>query len=52
MYGWIWKKLPGPWPVKLMIALTVFSGFLVFCYYIFFPWLDSTVFIEVENNLQ
>jgi cyanate permease len=52
MYGWLWRKLPGPWPVKLVVSLILFSGFLAFCYYIFFPWLDANVFIENESNLQ
>lgn len=30
MYGWIWRRLPGPWPARLgislaLIALAVFA---------------------------
>jgi hypothetical protein len=35
-----------------VVSLILFSGFLAFCYYIFFPWLDANVFIENESNLQ
>ena len=52
MYSWLWTKLPGRWPVKLLITLGALAAFLAFCYYIFFPWLDVTVFIENESNLQ
>lgn len=23
MYGWLWRALPGPWPVKLLIAIAL-----------------------------
>ena len=52
MYSWLWAKLPGSLLVKLLIVAGLVTVFIVFCYYIFFPWLDSTVFIENENNLQ
>lgn len=52
MYAWLWKKIPGHWSVKLLITTALLAGFLVFCYYIFFPWLDVNVFIENESNLQ
>ena len=26
MYAWIWSKLPGPWPVKLVEALVAFAA--------------------------
>lgn len=52
MYGWLWRKLPGRWPVKVLFVMLLISVFLVFSYYIFFPWLDANVFTENENNLQ
>lgn len=40
MYAWIWRRLPGAWPVKtaLSLALVVVTG--VACWYVLFPWLE------------
>ena len=52
MYSWLWRKLPGFWLVKVLILLILLAGFISFCYFVFFPWLDSVLFSENETNLQ
>lgn len=26
MYGWIWRHLPGPWPVRLLTSLVLIAA--------------------------
>ena len=37
MYGWIWRHLPGPWPVRLLIVLALLAGVAVACFNWVFP---------------
>lgn len=38
MYGWIWRHLPGPWPVKLMEALVLLAAVVGVLMMVIFPW--------------
>jgi hypothetical protein len=56
VYPWIWRHLPGPWPVKsvLCLALLVIVVSALFLYVFpwaeqFFPFLNVTV--EEPNSL-
>lgn len=40
MYGWIWRHLPGPTPVRLLIALVVIAGIVLLLFTVVFPWLE------------
>jgi len=40
VYAWIWRKLPGPWPVKLVEALVAFAAVVVLLFTVVFPWLE------------
>ena len=40
MYAWIWRKLPGPWPVKLVEALVAFAAVVLLLFTVVFPWLE------------
>lgn len=37
MYGWIWRHLPGPWPVRALIVLALVAAVLVACFLWVFP---------------
>lgn len=37
MYSWIWTKLPGPVPVKCVIALLAIAAVIVLLMEIVFP---------------
>lgn len=39
MYGWLWRHLPGPTSVRLLLLLVMAFGVLAVCYVWFFPWL-------------
>ena len=40
MYGWIWKHLPGPVPVKALLALVLFVAVVLVLFQWVFPWLE------------
>ncbi|MFV0427460.1 MAG: hypothetical protein ACK5KU_10565 [Beutenbergiaceae bacterium] len=37
MYGWIWRHLPGPVVVRLLLALIVISGLVALLFLVVFP---------------
>ncbi len=49
MYAWIWRHLPGPWPVRtLLAAAAVAAVVLVLLFTQVFPWAeDSLPFLQV-----
>jgi hypothetical protein len=40
MYGWIWRHLPGPKPVRAVLALILVLGVVALLFFVVFPWLD------------
>jgi len=40
VYAWMWRKLPGPWPVKLLEALVAFVAVVALLFTVVFPWLE------------
>lgn len=40
MYAWIWRHLPGPVPVRAIIALVLLLGIVALLFIVVFPWLD------------
>jgi len=40
MYGWIWRKLPGPLAARLAIAVVLVLGIVALLMFIVFPWLE------------
>jgi hypothetical protein len=45
MYSWLWRRLPGPWWLKL-VPLTVLAVLVIAMLFgLVFPWLD-TVFVK------
>lgn len=41
MYAWIWAHLPGPWPVRLLIALLLVAAVVVVLFTVVFPWAEA-----------
>lgn len=41
MYGALWRVLPGPWFVKLLIVLVAVAALLTVCVLWVFPWIDA-----------
>lgn len=42
MYAWIWRHLPGPWPVRLAISLIVAAAIVWALFIWVFPWVEET----------
>jgi hypothetical protein len=40
VYGWIWRRLPGNFPVKLVEGLVLVVGVLAILFLVLFPWVE------------
>lgn len=40
MYGWLWRHLPGRWPVKALESLLLLAGALALLFFVAFPWVE------------
>lgn len=41
MYAWIWRRLPGPLVVRLLIVTAVLAGVVLLLMEVVFPWVES-----------
>ncbi|WP_166435873.1 hypothetical protein [Cellulomonas shaoxiangyii] len=37
MYGWLWRHLPGPWPVRAFLALVLAAAVVAACFLWLYP---------------
>ena len=48
MYAWIWRHLPGPVPVRLVIALALVAAVVLLLFTTVFPWAEQSLpFLDV-----
>lgn len=48
MYPWIWRHLPGPLPVRLLLALLLVAGVVLLLFTTVFPWAEQSLpFLDV-----
>lgn len=48
MYGWIWRRLPGPLVLRLLLALGLAAAVVVVLFTTVFPWAENAVpFLDV-----
>ncbi len=48
MYAWLWAVLPGPVPVKVVLALVLLVGLVALLFLVVFPWAEQTLpFLDV-----
>ena len=48
MYPWIWRALPGPWPVKTFFALLLVAIVVMALVLWVFPWAEQALpFLDV-----
>lgn len=40
MYSWIWRRLPGPLPVRLLQALVLVAAVVAVLFLVVFPWVE------------
>lgn len=51
MYEWIWHHLPGPTPVKAILALALFAIVVLILFVVVFPWMQQHLpFTSVTIN--
>ena len=51
MYAALWRLLPGPWWVRLLIVLALASAVLYALFFYVFPWI-SPLITPGEVDLQ
>ncbi|WP_413317583.1 hypothetical protein AA0Z99_11780 [Agrococcus sp. 1P02AA] len=44
MYAGIWRLLPGPWPIKLILALALVAGVAYLMVFHVYPWVMQEYF--------
>jgi hypothetical protein len=48
MYAWIWRRLPGPWPLRALVALGLFLAVVALLFTVVFPWAEHGLpFLDV-----
>lgn len=48
MYGWIWRHLPGPWPVRAGLAAGAVLAVVLVLFTTVFPWAEQSLpFLQV-----
>jgi hypothetical protein len=48
MYAWVWRHLPGPWPVRTLLALVLVLAVVLVLFTTVFPWAeDALPFLKV-----
>jgi hypothetical protein len=51
MYGWIWRHLPGRWPVRLALSLALAAAVVLLLFTVVFPWAEHALpFFHVTVN--
>ena len=51
MYAWIWRHLPGPWPVRAVLSLVLVAAAVVLLFTVVFPWAEHVLpFVNVTVN--
>jgi hypothetical protein len=40
MYGWIWRHLPGPFAVRIALAVVLVVGVVALLFFVVFPFVD------------
>jgi hypothetical protein len=51
MYGTVWRRLPGPWPVKTLLALGLVVAVVAICFLWLFPAI-ATLLPFNDNSVE
>ncbi|RKS80342.1 hypothetical protein CLV35_0771 [Motilibacter peucedani] len=43
MYAWIWRHLPGPVAVRLLLALVLVAAVVALLFTVVFPWAEQVL---------
>lgn len=44
MYGALWRVLPGPWWVRLLIVIVLLAAVLYGLFFYVFPWVSDIAY--------
>ena len=48
MYAWIWRHLPGPLPLRIVLALAIVTAVVLLLFTRVFPWAEQSLpFLKV-----
>lgn len=51
MYGAIWRAIPGPWPIKLLVYLILIAAALYALVTWVFPWVDTNIVLPNTEDI-
>jgi hypothetical protein len=40
MYEWLWRHLPGPWPLRALMSLLLLAAVVAVLFVVVFPWAE------------
>jgi hypothetical protein len=40
MYGWIWRHIPGPMAIRVVVAMALAVGVMALLMFVIFPWAE------------
>ncbi|MDQ1619897.1 MAG: hypothetical protein QOE19_2466 [Actinomycetota bacterium] len=53
MYAWIWRHLPGRWPVRLLLSAVLVCAVVAVLFTMVFPWAEHSLpFLDVTVDQQ
>ena len=41
MYAYLWRSLPGPWPVKAILLTVLLTALVLLLMEVVFPWVSA-----------
>jgi len=48
MYAWIWRHLPGPVPIRIVLATAIVAAVVLLLFTQVFPWAEQSLpFLKV-----
>lgn len=51
MYGAVWRAIPGPWPIKLLVYLALIAAVLYALATWVFPWVDAEIVLPNTEDI-
>lgn len=52
MYAALWRALPGPWPLRLLIVLVLLAAVVYALVFHLYPWVMQTFFPTPDPTLE
>ena len=52
LYGWLWRRLPGRWPLKVGVLAVGAAALCVVLFLVVFPWVEPRLpfnHVTVDN---